>query len=49
MQASPHDLETCLQLIHMLFVHDVRAVPEELRTCLKYDLASALVTKLLPG
>ena len=34
-EASPHDLEAALQLVHMLFRHTVRAVPSELRTCLR--------------
>lgn len=34
-EASPHDLEPALQLMHMLFRHQLRAVPAELRTCLK--------------
>lgn len=35
-EQSPQDLELSLQMVHALFTHYVRPVPEELATCLKY-------------
>ena len=42
-ETSPHDLETTLQLVHMLFRHRVQAVPAELRTCLRCVSRSRLL------
>ncbi|KAK9820030.1 hypothetical protein WJX72_005269 [[Myrmecia] bisecta] len=35
-EQSPADLETAMQMIYKLFTHEVKPVPSELNTCLRY-------------